>query len=127
MTSGLTFGKKLRRLRQNNELTQEQLALIFKNTQSSIVRYEKGHGVPDLDTLKLIADYFNISIDYLVDRSPLKENATDIERIINETINELEAENTLMFMKNGKLDDEMSRLLKAAIKSSITLINNLKK
>ncbi|WP_162919400.1 hypothetical protein [Brochothrix thermosphacta] len=83
--------------------------------------------MPDLDTLKLIADYFNISIDYLVDRSPLKENATDIERIINETINELEAKNTLMFMKNGKMDDEMSRLLKATIKGSITLINNLKK
>ena len=127
MTSGLTFGKKLRRLRQSNELTQEQLALILKNTQSSIVRYEKDHGVPDLDTLKLIADYFNISIDYLVDRKPLKENATDIERTINETINELEAENPLMFMKNGKVDDETSRLLKAAIKSSLTLINNLQK
>lgn len=78
-----TLGKRLRYLRKENGLTQEQLADIFLLNKSSISRYEKGHQVPEIDTLNQIADFFDVSIDYLLGRTNTKqfENITEVENI----------------------------------------------
>lgn len=123
----LTFGKKLKRLRQNKEISQKELGKILNTTQSSIGRYEKDQGVPDLDTLKLIADYFKVSIDSLIDRDTSKDNSNELRETIEESIKELEDEETLLFMKNGEIDEETTRLLKVAIKNGVKVVNELKK
>lgn len=123
----LTFGKKLKRLRQNKEISQKELGKILNTTQSSIGRYEKDQGVPDLDTLRLIADYFKVSIDSLIDRDTSKDNSNELRETIEESIKELEDEETLLFMKNGEIDEETTRLLKVAIKNGVKVVNELKK
>ncbi|SPP27223.1 helix-turn-helix domain-containing protein [Brochothrix thermosphacta] len=123
----LSFGKKLKRLRQNKEISQKELGKILNTTQSSIGRYEKDQGVPDLDTLRLIADYFKVSIDSLIDRDTSKDNSNELRETIEESIKELEDEETLLFMKNGEIDEETTRLLKVAIKNGVKVVNELKK
>lgn len=67
------FGKKLRELREHKGLSQEELGKVLNKTKNNISQYETGKREPDLDTLNKIADFFNVSVDYLLGRT---ENPT---------------------------------------------------
>ena len=60
---------RLKLLRKKKNLSQMRLSLELGMTQNSISRFETGIRKPDYDTLILIADYFHVSIDYLVGRT----------------------------------------------------------
>lgn len=63
------FGERLRLLRKQRGLTQEQLALILGLERSSIGKYEgKSKTIPSDDVKQKIAEYFNVSMDYLFGR-----------------------------------------------------------
>ena len=61
--------KRLKELRKIKRVSQLKLALDLNLNQNSISRYEKGERQADYNTLILIADYFNVSIDYLLERT----------------------------------------------------------
>lgn len=67
-----TFGERLKDLRKENNLTQEQLANMFFLNKSSVSRYEKDKQMPENDMLQKIADYFEVTIDYLLGRSDIR-------------------------------------------------------
>ena len=56
---------RLKDLRIDHDLTQEQCAKIAFISKNSYIRYENGTRVPPLDTIKLFAEYYNVSIDYI--------------------------------------------------------------
>ena len=56
---------RLRELREDNDLTQEQCAKIAYISKNSYIRYEKGERIPPLDTIALFAKYYGTSIDYI--------------------------------------------------------------
>lgn len=58
---------KLKQLRKEYGLSQQQLAEIIGVSQQSINKYENHNVQPDLETLCKMADFFRTSIDYLVD------------------------------------------------------------
>lgn len=60
---------RLKELRKKKGLSQVRLAIDLCIPQNSISRFENGVRMPDYYTLIQIADYFNVSIDYLVGRS----------------------------------------------------------
>ena len=62
----LEFGNRLKYLRNSKGLMQEELAEIIKTTNATISKYENGHIEPNLETLQLLADFFDVSIDYLL-------------------------------------------------------------
>lgn len=64
-----TFSDRLKELRTSKGLTMEQLGKELDSTKGTISNYENGNKKPSLDMLIKIADYFNVSIDYLVGRS----------------------------------------------------------
>ena len=57
---------KLKELRTEAGLTQEQVAEKLGVTRSAIARWESGKGIPDISNLILISDYFNISLDEMI-------------------------------------------------------------
>lgn len=63
---------RLKQLREQKRLSQDGLAMIMNVSQSTISAYEIGERTPDLETLIAIADFFHVSIDYLVGRSDIK-------------------------------------------------------
>lgn len=63
------FQNILKSLRNTQGLTQEELAKQLKISRSTIGMYENGSREPDFETLELIADYFNVDIDYLLGRT----------------------------------------------------------
>ncbi|MGN1348145.1 MAG: helix-turn-helix domain-containing protein [Acutalibacteraceae bacterium] len=60
---------RLKQLRQQKKLSQLKLAMELGMNQNSISRYENGEREADYKTLIAIADYFNVSIDYLLERT----------------------------------------------------------
>ena len=63
------FGRKLRFLREQTGLTQEQLANKFNLMKSSISMYENNMRIPNVELIKELANFFNVSIDYLLDNA----------------------------------------------------------
>lgn len=60
---------RLRDLRKKRGITQLKLAMDLGLNQNSISRYESGEREADYRTLILLADYFQVSIDYLLERT----------------------------------------------------------
>jgi len=63
------FSERLKELRLTNKTTQKQLSTDLKMSERGIQSYELGEKKPGLDVLISLADYFNVSLDYLVGRS----------------------------------------------------------
>ena len=60
---------KIKQLRKEKNLSQLQLAIDLNMNQNSISRYETGEREADYATLIKFADYFDVSIDYLLERT----------------------------------------------------------
>ncbi|WP_144456885.1 helix-turn-helix domain-containing protein [Bacillus pumilus] len=63
------FGKRITTLRKKAGLTQEELAKKLNVTRSALSQYELGTREPNYDLLLKIADFFEVTVDYLIGRS----------------------------------------------------------
>lgn len=59
----------MRALRESMNYSQMKVAEIFGIGQSSVVRYEKGEASPALELLVKVADYYDVSLDYILGRT----------------------------------------------------------
>jgi transcriptional regulator with XRE-family HTH domain len=65
----LNFSDRLKELRNAHTVTQKQLSIDLNISERGIQAYELNERKPGLDALIAIADYFNVSLDYLTGRS----------------------------------------------------------
>lgn len=63
------FGKRLRELREAKGMTQKELGDVVRFSPSTIGMYESGRRDPDSDTLRVLAELFQVSTDYLLGRT----------------------------------------------------------
>jgi len=66
------LGVRLKYLRKSNNKTQQDIADILGITRPAYTAYEQGKRNPDYEILEKIADYYNVSIDYLLGRTENK-------------------------------------------------------
>ena len=64
---------RLRDLREDNDLTQNQIALLLNIKQNTYSQYENGKREVPISMLWKLADFYNVSIDYLVGREENRE------------------------------------------------------
>lgn len=74
----MDFAQRVKQLRKNKHLTGEQLGNILGITKTGISYLENGRSVPDNEMLLKLADFFDVSIDYLLGK-------TDIETKIDKS------------------------------------------
>jgi transcriptional regulator with XRE-family HTH domain len=94
---------KLKELRQKNKLTQAELGTIFQTNQTAISKWEKAINEPDLKTIAKIADYFGVTVDYLMDRETVAPQTDEllsfqIARLISKDDTEKEQQFILDFL-----------------------------
>ena len=65
----ITFCEHLRSIRKLNKCTQKQVASGIDVTERNYQYYESGEREPSMQSLIALADYFGVSIDYLVGRT----------------------------------------------------------
>lgn len=63
------IGDKLKLLITEKGIQQKDLANLLQTTPQTISRYVKGEREPNIEILKQLADYFNVTLDYLAGRS----------------------------------------------------------
>lgn len=82
------IGKKIKELRLSRKMTQEELGKIIGVTTSMIGMYETGARNPSYAVLKKIAEYFNVTTDYLLgcSETPQRNNDEKISEEINKDI-----------------------------------------
>lgn len=62
---GESFARILKSLREERGISQQELAETLNVKRSTIGNYEQGTRSPDMETLEVIADYFNVDMDFL--------------------------------------------------------------
>ena len=68
-----TFSERIKELRLEKNLTQTQLGVFIGVKHFSIYSYEKGRACPEMRGLVALADYFDVSMDYLAGRTDKRE------------------------------------------------------
>lgn len=63
------FQQRIKELRKEKRITQQEFADVFFLNKSSISRYEHGTQMPEADMLTKMADYFDVTLDYLLGRT----------------------------------------------------------
>lgn len=61
-----TFPQKLQQARKDAGYTQRQVAQILNMKQTTIASYEVGRTQPDIETLGKLADFYTVSVDWLI-------------------------------------------------------------
>ncbi len=61
-----TFRKRLRELRKENNVSQLELAKVLNMTKMAVSHWESGHSEPSISQLIEIANFFDVSVDYLI-------------------------------------------------------------
>ena len=64
-----SYQRRLRDLREDHDKTQQQIADILGTSQTMYARYERGANELPLRHLLVLADYYGVSVDYLLGRS----------------------------------------------------------
>ncbi|MEG2937132.1 MAG: helix-turn-helix transcriptional regulator [Vagococcus sp.] len=121
----MAFGDKLKKLRASKNMKQKELADLLFLKQSSVSDYENNKSIPSGDIIHKLTDIFGVSSDYLLDiDSP---NKSKLDKTIEETFEELKHEDTLLFLKDGDIDEETARLIKIAMKNAMRTVDDMKK
>ncbi len=113
-----TLATRLKELRKEKGYTLEQMANDLNTTKVTLSRYENGTREPKGETLNVLSDYFNVSIDYLFGKTDARAPHTkapviDVKKAIDEIKNELENSDSLMFDGECLSDEAISSLLSA--------------
>ena len=84
--------KNLKRLRSKAGISLRELAEIVMVSQQSINKYENHNVEPDIETLIKLADYFKVSLDYLVGRDYSGTELSDLSvSVSREDLDELKS------------------------------------
>lgn len=146
ITVNNSFSLKLKELRQKNNLTQDRLAdelnarYHLNESKATISQFEHNKRIPDLDRLINIADYFQVSLDYLCsnksnDNVRCTNPGTRIKRLIkknglsqkefvdkfNEKYGYSDSEATISQYVNNKRTPEIDKMVKIADFFNVTL------
>lgn len=70
------LGLRIKELRKERGLRQSELATTLHVSQQAVGSWETGRTVPGADTLNVLADYFNVTTDYLLGRPEKKDDDT---------------------------------------------------
>lgn len=88
----MALGERLKASRKAKKLTQHDLSKLVGINRSTYAKYETGDNEPDNDTLQKLADFFDVSIDYLLGR------VNDPNRTLNQDV--------CLFVDSLELTDE---------------------
>lgn len=126
----MNFSERLKQLRKKNNLSQEGLAKKLGLARSTIAGYETPDKKrePDYETLKKLADFFDVSIDYLLGREYYPKNL-DLSMVLKESsvtykgkpITEDQKKTIELALEDGDDDPDIEDLQIAANNENINL------
>ena len=112
------FGRRIKKMRNEKGLTQEQLAHKFNLSKETFCHYEKERRKPPIDIISDLADFFDTSIDYMMGRTDKRYgiNKDEVSPEMLKMIRELKIKDieVLNYVKNqGFTAEEIKRYIDA--------------
>lgn len=75
----MSFGNNLKKIRQEHDMTQEELAKRINTSRSNIANYENDKNMPSIEILNKLSEILNCSTDYLLGKSDTRNNTSNID------------------------------------------------
>ena len=125
-----TLGKRIKSLREQKELSQLEFSKLLNISNSTLSQYEAGNRMPSDEIKKKIAQYFDVSLDYLMGVSDIRNPYTEksIEEEYKEDFNALENFRQVMINKGfnyeNKTYEELAEIVVKHIKIQDLLNDN---
>lgn len=113
----MKFNERLRSLIEEQNLTQKQLAKELNIAPSTLGGYVQGSSEPDFETLKSLAEYFDVTTDYLLGFSAKGVNGF-LEDEVLRVFRGMTAEQKMLFIEQGKVFVRANRASREKVKSS---------
>lgn len=120
-----TLANRIKELRKERDLSQEEFGKIFGIVKSTVSLYENGKSTPDDEMKKKIANYYNVSLDYLMGesniRNPYNEDVDDKYPEIHDVEEAMKIilEQPGLMLKGTILSDESKIILANAIQMGL--------
>lgn len=122
------FSERLKAHRKASKKTQEQMAQLLFVRRSTYGEYERGKIIPPIDKIKILADYFEISVDYLMGNTNIKshrergENGSyDVLEGILVVLDYLQDKSSLITFDGNSMSAHSRQLLIASIETSVEM------
>ena len=121
-----SFNTKIKDLRKEHKKTQQNMADLLKIRRSTYGEYERGKILPPMDKMKILADYFNVSIDYLIGGSNETEFATeitfiDVSKQLETALNYLKKHQNELTFNGESLDNESRKILIQSLENGLKM------
>lgn len=110
--------KNLKLLRRQHNLSQKEIGNIFHASQNTVSQWENGTRKPSYDIIQEIADYFDVSVDYLLGRQEQlpelnSKDKREIQEILDDTEQQLLSQDGLMFDGSPATDEDVQKIIMA--------------
>lgn len=125
------FAKRLKMLRLEKKLTQQTIADFLGVRRSTYGEYERAKIVPPYDKIEKLANYFNVSVDWIVGNTNFKTydekydikdaGLPDISQDLKLILEDLQNQQKALMFDGKALDDESRELLKNSLENSIKM------
>lgn len=118
------FYKRLKSLRQERKINQIDLAELLDVKRATISAYETNKIMPPYDKLKMLADYFSVTVEYLTGQNDSKEkggDAVDVTQTLRELLNQLTNDSGNITVDGIELDESSKELLLNSIENSLKM------
>lgn len=118
--------KNLKLLRKQHNLSQKEIGNIFHASQNTVSQWENGTRKPSYDIIQEIADYFDVSVDYLLGRQEQlpelnSKDKREIQEILDDTEQQLLSQDGLMFDGSPATDEDVQKII-IAMKMGMEMI-----
>lgn len=124
----LLIGDIIRQLRDKHDIKQQDFAKFLNIGKSTLSQYENGNRVPNDEIKKKISDFFNVSIDYLLEMTSIPDKIDDYikkdvtERVIQQPKLNLSSNEQSLIMKFRKLPTRIQDKIEARIEAEYDIV-----
>jgi len=122
------FAVRLKAMRKDRKETQEDIAKLLKIQRTTVGEYERGNIRPPMDKMKVLADHFDVSVDYLMGNTNFQtpeerneEAPNDVSRAMKKILEDLQKHQRAMTFDGEPLDDESRELLISSLEQSLRM------
>ena len=124
---------RIKELRTQRKITQEELGKIINVQKAAVSKYELGRAVPSTDVLTKLANYFNVTTDYLLGRTNEPQGTGFQKGLLGDTTQDSHIVMTSNTLGDSDTDDiqrrysQLDEAGKAAVKNLMSIFENAKK
>ena len=122
------FSVRLKAMRKERKETQEDIARLLKVQRTTVGEYERGNIRPPMDKMKILADHFEVSVDYLMGNTNFQtaeerneESPNDVSKAMKKILEDLQKNQRAMMFDGEVLDDESRELLISSLEQSLRM------